>query len=100
MSNPIGAFLSRPFPTQTSQPQQQTAAQILAGRVSNLKGLMNKVKAASNPYQAIADLANSNPKVKEILMDIHAHGNDPEKALSAKISEMGLNANDVLGLFS
>ena len=75
---------------QTSIPQGQNN---ILSKVAQLK---NVFKMASNPEQAIMNMAQNNPQVKEVMN--MCNGKNAKDVFYQKCSQMGIDPNYILGM--
>ena len=57
---------------------------------------MGLLRSANNPQAMLAQLAQTNPQMKQAMNFIQQYGNDPQKAFYAACQQRGINPNDIL----
>lgn len=75
--------------------QNSRLSQVLP-MVSKIKEMMGVVQAAQNPMQAISQMSEQDPRMKEV-MDM-VKGKNPEQVFYDKCKEMGVNPDVILGM--
>lgn len=63
--------------------------------MNNIKQMMQFVKSANNPQEALTQLANTNPQVRQAL---EIAGSNPKEAFYALAKQRGINPDDVLNM--
>ncbi len=62
--------------------------------MQNIKNMMNTFNAMGNPQQALQQLANANPNVKQILQ--MANGGSLEQLFMSMCQQQGVDPNTIL----
>lgn len=65
--------------------------------LNQLKSVMNTVRSASNPQAMLAQLAQSNPQIKQVMDMVNRYG-DPKTAFYKEAERRGVDPDDILGL--
>lgn len=61
-----------------------------------IKNLINSVKFASNPNQAIADMINSNPQMVKVFDLLKNSGKSPKELFYELAKQKGVDPNKIL----
>jgi hypothetical protein len=61
-----------------------------------IKSMMNKIKFAVNPNQAMADMINSNPQLLQLFTAIKNNGRSPQELFYEMAKLKGVNPDDIL----
>ena len=64
--------------------------------ISPIKRMMNTVKFASDPNQAVADMINSNPNALQIINMLKNSGKTPKELFYELAKQKGVDPNEIL----
>ena len=63
-----------------------------------IRQIINMVKSSGNPQALLAQLAQTNPNMKQVMEIIRQYGGDANKAFYAIAEQNGINPNEILDL--
>lgn len=66
--------------------------------MGQIKQMMNTVRMAQNPQATLNSMMMNNPNYRQAMQMINQYGGDVNKALNAKMSEMGITEHDLMEL--
>ena len=60
--------------------------------------MMQMVQNAGNPQAMLAQMAQSNPQIGQVMQLINQNGGDPQKAFYALCKQRNVNPDEILGM--
>ena len=72
--------------------------QLNAGKLNQIKAMMQMVNGSGNPQAMLAQLSQTNPNVKKVMDIVQQYGGDPNKAFYALAEQNGINPQEILDL--
>ena len=66
--------------------------------VSQVRNMMNLVRASGNPQEMLRMMAAGNPRMQEVLRIVQEHGGDPMQAFRAAARERGVDPEEILNM--
>lgn len=76
--------------------QMNGSPQMQPKPMNPIKSMMNKIKFAANPNQAMADMINSNPRLLQLFTAIKNNGGSPQELFYEMAKLKGVNPDDIL----
>lgn len=64
--------------------------------VEQVKGLMNQMKAFSNPQLALQQMAQNNPQLNQVLQ--MCNGKNPKQVFMSMCKDRGIDPNSILSM--
>ena len=77
---------------------QQLQKVSLPGNLGQIKQMMDAVKSAGNPHAALAQLAQNNPQMRQVMDLVNQHGGDAQKAFYSLANQRGIDPNQIINL--
>lgn len=65
-------------------------------QMNPIKRLMNTIKFATNPNQALADAINSNPQMAQLLLAMKQSGKNPKDLFYELAKQKGVDPEEIL----
>ena len=59
---------------------------------------MGMLRSANNPQAMLAQLAQTNPQMKQVLDIVQKHGGDPMAAFRAEAQARGMDPEQIMGM--
>ena len=59
---------------------------------------MGMLRSANNPQAMLAQLAQTNPQMKQVLDIVQKHGGDPMTAFRAEAQARGMDPDQIMGM--
>ena len=88
------------MPSSLFGPQQSPVNQAnpSAGPISQIKSMMEMLKASSNPNAMMQQMLMANPNYKQVMEYVNKNGGDPRKAFFQMAQEKGVNPDSILSM--
>lgn len=69
-----------------------------AGRMGQIKNMMQMVKGAGNPQALMANMMQNNPQYQQAMQLVQQAGGDAKTAFYQLAQQMGVNPDEILGM--
>ena len=66
--------------------------------IMGIKKMMQGIKMASNPRQALQSMMTQNPQMKQVMDFVQASGGDPRSAFYKLAEQKGVDPNQILNM--
>ena len=76
--------------------QMNGSPQLMPKPMNPIKSMMNKIKFAVNPNQAMADMINSNPRLLQLFTTLKNNGGSAQEFFYEMAKLKGVNPDDIL----
>ena len=69
-----------------------------AGRLGQIKNLMQMIKGSGNPQAMLQQMLQNNPQYQQAMQLVNQAGGDPRQAFYQMAQQMGVNPDEILSM--